>query len=54
MVGQARMDKKTADGKGDLLHFLNFKLSSLSGILLILSALHTIPRFHVQFALKGI
>jgi hypothetical protein len=48
---------KTADGKQNFktfLRFFNFKLSSPSGILLPLSALHAIRRFRMQFALKGI
>jgi hypothetical protein len=57
MVEQALMGIKTAEGKQNFkscLHFLNFKLSSLSGILPTLSALHAIRRFRLQFALKGI
>jgi hypothetical protein len=51
------MGIKTAEGKQNFkscLHFLNFKLSSPSGILPTLSALHAIRRFCLQFALKGI
>jgi hypothetical protein len=51
------MGIKTAQGKQNFktcLHFLNFKLSSPSGILSKLSALHAIRRFRMQFALKGI
>jgi hypothetical protein len=47
----------TAEGKHNFktfLHFLKFKLSSPSGILPTLSALHAILRFSMQFALKGI
>jgi hypothetical protein len=57
MVEQALMGIETADGKQNFktcLHFLNFKLSSSSGILPQLSALHAIRRFRLQFALKSI
>jgi hypothetical protein len=57
MVEQALMGIKTAEGEQNFitcLHSSNFKLSSPSGILLTLSALHAIPRFRMQFALKGI
>jgi hypothetical protein len=57
MFEQALMGIKTAEGKQDFkscLHFLNFKLSSPSGILPTFSALHAIRRFRLQFALKGI
>jgi hypothetical protein len=57
MVEQALMGIKTAEGKQNFkscLHFLNFKLSSPSGILPTLSALHAIRRFRLEFALKGI
>jgi hypothetical protein len=50
------MGIKTAEGKQNFkncLHFLSFKLSSPSGILPTLSALHAIRRFRLQFALKG-
>jgi hypothetical protein len=45
MVEQALMGIKTADGKQNFktrLYILNFKLSSPSGILATLSALHAI------------
>ncbi len=51
------MGIKTAEGKQNFksyLNFLNFQLSSPSGILPTLSALHAIRRFRLQFALKGI
>ncbi len=51
------MSIKTADGKHNFktcLYFKIFKLSSLSGTLLTLSALHAIRRFRMQSALKGI
>jgi hypothetical protein len=57
MVEQALMGIETADGKQNFkscLHFLNFKLSSPSGKMPTLSALHAIRRFCLQFALKGI
>jgi hypothetical protein len=57
MVEQALMGIKTAEGKQNFKscrHFLNFKLSSPSGILPTLSALHAICRFRLQFAVKGI
>jgi hypothetical protein len=57
MVEEALIGIKTAEGKQNFktcLHFLNFKLSSPSGILPTLSALHAIRRFRMQFALKGI
>jgi hypothetical protein len=57
MVEQALMDIKTAKGKQNFKscpQFFNFKLSSPSGILPTLSALHAIRRFRLQFALKGI
>jgi hypothetical protein len=57
MVAQALIGIKTAEGKQNFktwLPFLNFKLSSPSGILPTLSALHAIRRFRMQFALKGI
>ncbi len=55
MVGQALMGIKTADGKQNFktyLLFVNFKLRSPSGILLLLSALHAISGFRMQFVLK--
>jgi hypothetical protein len=57
MVEQALIGIKTAEGKLNFktcLHFLNFKISSPSGILPTLSALHASRRFRMQFALKGI
>jgi hypothetical protein len=57
MDEQALMGVKTAEGKQNFkscLHFLNFKLSSPSGILPTSTALHAIRRFRLQFALKGI
>ncbi len=57
MVGQGLMGIKTADGKQNFKiypHVVNFKLRSHSGILPLLSALHAIRGFHMQFALKGI
>jgi hypothetical protein len=56
-VGQALMGIVTAEGKQNFktcLYFLNIKLSSPSGILPTLSALHAIRGFRMQFALKGI
>jgi hypothetical protein len=57
MVEHALIGIKTAEGKQNFktcLHFLNCKISSPSGILTTLSALHAIRRFRMQFALKGI
>jgi hypothetical protein len=54
MVEQALIGIKTAEGKQNFKTFLNFKLSSPSGILPTLSALHAIRRFRMQFALIGI
>jgi hypothetical protein len=57
MVGLTFTSTKTADGKKNFktcFYFLNLKFSSLSGILLTLSALHAIRGFRIPFALKGI
>jgi hypothetical protein len=56
MVGQALMGLKTADGTPNFKTYqniLNFILRTPSGILLSLSALHPISRFHIKCALKG-
>ena len=55
MFEQALMGIITAEGKQNFktcLHFLNFKLSSPSSILLTLLALHAIRSFRMQFALR--
>ncbi len=57
MIGQALIGIKTADGKHNFktfLLFLNFKISSHSGIFPTLAALNAICRFRMQFSLKGI